>query len=461
MKHLFGTWLLAIAIFTLTACGHTSHLVSTPLTQNFDQVADRYFSASLSGGSLPALPDKKLSLNDVDKVRSEVWTNWMRANDAFEEEKLPVLNTLMEPVPGNWHLPEALEPHAVMPFYWGTKGVVEYGVKYPMFLYLHGSGPKAVEWNNGLVLGKRFKDAPSVYFIPQIPNEGEYYRWYQRSKQFAWEKLLRLALKSGHIDANRLYVFGISEGGYGSQRLASFYGDYWAGAGPMAGGEPLMNAPVSNCANLAFRMRTGEFDTMFGRNVLTRYTNEAFDSLQRLHPGYFDHLVDIVPGAGHGVDYFPTTPWLREKERNPYPKDIWWENFPMDGRYRNGFYNIEVLERSNADDSQRGVYELHIADNKVELSVKLVKYAVAEAEPRWGIPLRFNRTFTPADRGKVRIYLNEHLVDMKRAVTVMVNGKQVFKGKLTPTWGDLVRSCALFYDPARIYPASVTVDLQS
>jgi len=116
----------------------------------------------------------------------------------------------------------------------------------------------------------------SLYFIPQIPNEGDYYRWWQVAKQFAWEKLIRQALVEGNVDANRLYVFGISEGGYGSQRLASFYADYWAAAGPMAGGEPLKNAPVENCANIGFSFLTGADDTGFYRNILTYYTQIAF-----------------------------------------------------------------------------------------------------------------------------------------------------------------------------------------
>ena len=128
-----------------------------------------------------------------------------------------------------------------MPYYYGVKGST--AGKLPLFLYLHGSGPKEQEWATGLILGNRFQDGPSLYFIPQIPNEGDYYRWWQVAKQFAWEKLIRQALVEGNVDANRLYVFGISEGGYGSQRLASFYADYWAAAGPMAGGEPLKNAP--------------------------------------------------------------------------------------------------------------------------------------------------------------------------------------------------------------------------
>src|SRR3712207_7175216 len=98
--------------------------------------------------------------------------------------------------------------------------------------YMHGSGGKESEWATGLSICQRFADAPSVYFIPQIPNEGAYYRWWQKAKQYAWEKLLRQAFLSGEVDPDQVYFFGISEGGYGSQRLASFYADYLAGAGP-------------------------------------------------------------------------------------------------------------------------------------------------------------------------------------------------------------------------------------
>src|SRR3712207_9049605 len=73
----------------------------------------------------------------------------------------------------------SLEPDAVMPYYWGTKGEKpEKG--YPLYLYMHGSGGKESEWATGLSICQRFADAPSVYFIPQIPNEGAYYRSEER-----------------------------------------------------------------------------------------------------------------------------------------------------------------------------------------------------------------------------------------------------------------------------------------
>ena len=279
---------------------------------------------------------------DIAQNQKMVWAAWCEANRELNEQKLAKPEDLQKGVKSAWNLPETLEKNAVMPYYYGVKGST--AGKLPLFLYLHGSGPKEQEWATGLILGNRFQDGPSLYFIPQIPNEGDYYRWWQVAKQFAWEKLIRQALVEGNVDANRLYVFGISEGGYGSQRLASFYADYWAAAGPMAGGEPLKNAPVENCANIGFSFLTGADDTGFYRNILTYYTQIAFDSAQLARPldadkrPLFVHRINLLPGMQHHIKYDLTTPWLKNFVRNPYPKTVLWEDYDMDGRHRSGFY---------------------------------------------------------------------------------------------------------------------------
>jgi len=211
-----------------------------------------------------------------------------------------------------------------MAFYYGYKGDSIPANGYPLYIYLHGSGPRDAEWKTGIALAETFDDAPSAYFVPRIPNEGQYYRWWQRGKQYIWDKLFRQSIASGKIDPNRIYLVGISEGGYGSQRLASFYADYLAGAGPMAGGEPLKNAPVENCRNIAFSLRTGADDDGFYRNLLTRYTKETFDSMTVSHPGYYKHEVELIPGRGHSIDYSVTTPWLKTNVRDPHVTRVTW-----------------------------------------------------------------------------------------------------------------------------------------
>lgn len=450
---------LAVSLIACVACNKGVANDNKIDEKKKQQITD-FFSGYLSGSTTSFDDKASLKLQRLDDARTTVWEAWKEANSACSEQKLISWGKLEASRSGSWQLPADLEPNAVMPYYWGYKGENAPEEGYPLFLYTHGSGPKAAEWSTGLKICSMFDDAPSVYFIPQIPNEGEYYRWWQRSKQFAFEKLLRLALVSGQINPNRMYVFGISEGGYGSQRLASFYADYWAAAGPMAGGEPLKNAPVENCRNIAFSLRTGALDNGFYRNKLTTYTNEEFSRLEQENPGSFIHKIELIPGMGHSIDYRPTTPWMKQYSRNPYPKRVTWENFEMDGRYRDGFYNLFVLERSNADASARTSYDMTISGNTINLDVRLVTYKAVEIDPQWGIELKFEKTYQPATRGKIRVYLSPELVDLNEEITLVVNGKEIFRGKVKPEWKHLVNSCAAFFDPERLYPAAIDVDLE-
>lgn len=419
-----------------------------------------FFSSRLAGNDSTAYSGGgKVSRSKISKMQDMVWNEWKKANTAADESKLPAYGPLSEAADMAWTLPAELEPNAVMPYVYGYKG--ESDSVRPMYIFLHGSGDKNQEWSILKRIAAAYEDAPSVYFIPQIPNEGEWYRWYQRGKQWAWERLLRQALLRDEVDADKIYFLGISEGAYGSQRLASFYADYLAGAGPMAGGEPLINAPAENLRNTAFLLRTGQKDYGFYRNILSDIANHKLDSLEKLCPGRYIHKVEIIPDAGHAINYMPTAPWLRKHTRDPYPKSVYWENFEMDGRYRDGFYNLYVDERSNADTSERTCYEMNIDGNVVDMKVQLVKYTPLLVGDDFGFPITvdYRKTYTPATTGRFTVYLNDKLVDMSKDVTLMVNGRKVFKGKLKPTLDDMVNSCARYYDRARIYPASIQVDL--
>ena len=354
-----------------------------------------------------------------------------------------------------WALPDSLEPNARMNFYLGAKGEKPKD-GYPVFIYLHGSGPRENEWATGLRLARMFQDGPSMYIVPQIPQEGEWYRWWQRSKQWVWEKILRILLSMPEVDKNRIYVFGISEGGYGSQRLASFYADYWAAAGPMAGGEPLVNAPVENIGNVPFSFLTGDKDYMFYRHLLTKTTGEKLDSMQRIYPNEYKHRVELIPDKGHSIDYTPTTPWLAQHKRNAQPRHFIWENLEMDGLKRNAFYNLQVLKEDNAFRTQ---YEFTAnADNSIDLKVDAVKYNTTWKDPRWGIDMLFSKDLTPAQHGHLRVFLSDQIVDLSQKVTIRINGKQVFYGKVKASKKALKLSQKLWGDPMRDFQHAVEVE---
>ena len=442
-----------LQLYRALACGF-AFVATAGLSAQTPQEMAAYFAQRIGQPSVftPA-QGASLSPDALAPARDRVWTAWQEANARLDEPKLPPLLPLTADTKGALALPDSLEPAATMDYYWGSKGG-QPAAGWPVYIYLHGSGPREREWSNGLKFATLFEDAPSAYFVPRIPNEGGYYRWWQRSKQWAWSWLLRQLMLDDRLDARKIYVFGISEGGYGSQRLASFYADYWAAAGPMAGGEPLKNAPAENCRNIGFSLLTGADDTGFYRNELSALVQAAFDSLQALHPDAYRHRVELLPGQGHNFDYRPTTPWLRAFERNPWPRKFSWEDFEMDGWHRTGFYNLVVNRRPG---DLRTRYDVEIAGNRIDLAISEVHYQTVRTDPKWGIELEFARTYTPATGGELTLYLDEHLVDLRQEVSVYVNGKQVYRGRVACSVGSMMESLATFYDRERIYPASILI----
>ena len=430
------------------------------------ELIENYFNAVLNGEPAEYTANNTLTIDQIDGMTSMVWDIWKRANDNLAEDKLPELSYIKaNDKTGTWTM-----GGDAMDFSYGIKGTDIPEDGYPLFLMLHGSGDNNSEFAASRTIGLRCDDAPSVYFIPRSPYGGTGCRWYQPSRQKVWERLLRQAYLTGRFNPNRVYIFGISEGAYGSQRLASFYADYLAGAGPIAGGEVLYWAPPENCANIAFCLQTGSSDTMFGRDRLTQKANSIWDGLQAAHPGCYEHKIELQQGYGHACDYYVTTPYLKTFERNPYPKYVYWENFPagnINGEgaaFRSGFYNLYVKERStdDADDYVRSCYEMTIDGNTVNLNVRVV--TVTPSEPTYisgyQIYLSVNKSFRRATSGRVVVYLNNELVDLSQPVTINVNGVQKFCGIVKPNLKYMVNSCAEYFDPMRLYPAAVEVTVE-
>lgn len=491
MKRLY-TQLLLAAVTVPVIAGEPEQL---PDGYDYTSV-HTYFIESLEGQVdgmyAPATyrSDYILPHADVAAVTARVWEQWAKANNEFttSPKREDFLKSTLAAYPGrlaSYVIPPSLEPYVVEPgepnkyagpnakmqYYLGTKGTPDGPL--PFFILLHGSGEVSSEVNSMQNVAKLGKDDPSLYFTPRIPN-GIYdqstginwYRWYYKSKQWVWEKMFRQVMLRNDIDNDRIYFMGISEGAYGSQRLASFYADYLAGVGPMAGGEPLVNAPAENLRNTFFAIRTGQLDTAYGRASLTDYVDKYLNGLQLDDPEGYPHHVTLIPGADHGMggDY-RISPILAEHRRVTNPRRVRWENYAMDGRFRTGFYNLHVIERSEpstADpDYERTYYEMDINGNNVDMKVSIARTIVDEWYTSYGtrLALKIHKTYTPATQGRFKVYLSDKLVDLSREVTLTVNGRELYRGVLQPNLADMVNSCAEYYDPERVYPASIEVDL--
>lgn len=115
--------------------------------------------------------------------------------------------------------------------------------KWPLILFLHGAGERGTDINllykHGIPRVTREQDIPFVTISPQCPNE----HWWSDFLP-ALDDLLDETLDTLAIDTDRVYLTGISMGGYGAWHLAVEYPDRFAAIAPICGGGPWMyNVP--------------------------------------------------------------------------------------------------------------------------------------------------------------------------------------------------------------------------
>lgn len=122
------------------------------------------------------------------------------------------------------------------------------GDKVPLIVFLHGSGERGADlekvktWGPPAIVEKD-PDFPFMVVSPQVA-EGEWWDSYQL------KSMLDDVLKRYNVDPKRIYLTGISMGGYGAWDFAARYPDYFAAVAPICGGgiprlaTRLKNVPV-------------------------------------------------------------------------------------------------------------------------------------------------------------------------------------------------------------------------
>ena len=109
---------------------------------------------------------------------------------------------------------------------------------WPIILFLHGMGERGDDLELVKIHGipkivKTKKDFPFIAVSPQCPTE---YVWRDKKMLQAVESLILKIIKNYRIDKTRVYVTGLSMGGYGTWALAARRPELFAAAVPICGG---------------------------------------------------------------------------------------------------------------------------------------------------------------------------------------------------------------------------------
>ena len=152
-------------------------------------------------------------------------------------------------------------------------------IHYPLVLCLHGVGesgdnPAAVEKNSMATVWARDSNQarwPCFILVPQCPT-GE--SWGNTNMILAVNDILDSILLSSSIDTNRLYITGLSMGGYGTWSMIIQFPNKFAAAIPMSGGGD------SSQAALIKRIPIWDFHGAKDPTVNVNYSREMITALE-------------------------------------------------------------------------------------------------------------------------------------------------------------------------------------
>ena len=297
-----------------------------------------------------------------------------------------------------------------------------------LFISMHGGGnaPEALntqQWKNQIRL---YEPREGVYVAPRAPWD-DWNMWFKPGLDEFFDALIQTAVVEMEVNPDKVYLVGYSAGGDGVWRMAPRMADRWAAASMMAG-HPGEVSQV-NLRNVPFMIWMGENDGAYDRNKLAVEKGRVMDSLQQAEPEGYIHETHIVKGKGHWMDRADTAAiaWMTKYKRNALPKKIVWRQEEV---MRPFMYWLGV-DLETARPGMAVVAELSGNEIKIEA----------------------------CDYPKLRIYLNDRMVDMDKPVKVTYKGKVLFEKKLARTAKCMARTLCERGDSELVFSGYVEVEI--
>lgn len=164
------------------------------------------------------------------------------------------------------------------------------GRRFPLLLFLHGSGERGRDLNVTLKHGlpgmmAKGKELPLLVLSPQCPKD---HRW-ESDELLA---LLDWAQAKYFIDADRIYICGFSMGGFGTWQLAAAAPDRFAAIVPVSGGGS------EEDADKLVKLPIWAFHGATDRTVPVTQTTKMIEAIKNAGG---EPRVSILKGEGHGI----------------------------------------------------------------------------------------------------------------------------------------------------------------
>ena len=162
----------------------------------------------------------------------------------------------------------------------------------PLIIQLHGAGERGDGSDLSLVDVHGFskviadKEFPCIFVMPQCPTES-----FWAAKVESIITFIGQLVEEFHVDADKIYLTGLSMGGYGTWYTAMARPDLFSAIAPVCGGGMAWNAGVLKMPIWAFH---GACDTVVS-------PTQSDEMVEKLKAAGADVRYSRVEGVGHNV----------------------------------------------------------------------------------------------------------------------------------------------------------------
>ena len=392
--------------------------------------------------ALHLLIQEYLATSDADKADAVLQQILSR-----EEATVALVTSILHEGPTHGPAPVGAQPGQEVRvdsqlFRYGLYVPPDYGPEkaYGLVICLHGAG------FSGDSYLERWQARLTDKYILACPTL-THGHWWTRTAEMLVMATIRTVSKQYHIDSDRIFLTGMSNGGIGAYLIGAHHAPCFAAVVPMASGLDKVLMPLlQNFRHTPLYIIHGKQDQVMpvqlSRSIVDILTELKYTFVYR------EHDREHPMAGGH---FFPReelhelVSWLNQQHLDRYPKSL---TVVEDATHllRFAWARIDATDRIAS-------FSESLIDQQDE-AVKRRLYARIEGE------IQDNRIEVQAQRvRRYTLFLNEQLVDLARPITVVTNGKISFEGALAPSVRTLLHEARIRQDFAALYSASITIDV--
>jgi predicted esterase len=312
---------------------------------------------------------------------------------------------------------------------------------YPVIICLHGSG------FDGDAYLDRWQPRLGEDYILACPTI-EFGAWWSQQGEEVVLAVLDSVSRHYHVDFDRVFLSGMSNGGIGTYLIGLNHPDRFAALVPMAGVLPKALIPLlDNAQNIPTYLIHGAKDQVmpvrFSRNVKAYLEEKGYQVV------YHEHEREHPVAGGH---FFPReelpdlVDWLKRQNRQAVPREL---SVVRDRDHPGRAYWVRI------DQIAPGTASLWASEHDREEGKRLEEGVYARLTAREVSDNTFEVT---TDRvTHYALLLNEHLVDFKKPIQVKTNGRTSFAGFVKPEIRILLEEARRRPDPSQLVLSALEI----